>query len=104
MCIESRRFGRNNQAPFSLIHGRSGRPIVNSPQKIIKISNKCMIRVSNGVSHVCLKSTLISNAQTMLEHCQALDTFVGDNVIQRTNQFSHKISSIQIPTTQVVIH
>ena len=58
-----------------------------------------MSRVSPGVSHVCLESTLISIAQTMLDHCQALDTFVGDNVLQRTNQFSHLISSIQIPTT-----
>ena len=39
MCIKSRRLGRNNQAPFSLIHKRSGIPIVNSPQKIIKTSS-----------------------------------------------------------------
>ena len=63
-----------------------------------------MIRVSPGVSHVCLKSTLLSNAQTMLKHCQALDTFVGDNVIQKPINLVTKYLLFKYQQLQVVIH
>ncbi|KAI6653961.1 hypothetical protein LOD99_3137 [Oopsacas minuta] len=35
----------------------------------------------------------------MLEHHNAIDTFVGDNVYQRLHECSHNKSSIQLPKT-----
>ena len=55
-----------------------------------------MTQISTGISHICLKSTLISNTQSILEHHQALDTFVGDNVSQITSQCID-IPNIQLP-------
>ena len=96
MCAESSRFGRLNQAPIAIIHKKPGRPRVTSPQKILKLCNKCMTQISPGISHICLKSTLISNTQSILEHHQALDTFVGDNISPRTSQCID-IPNIQLP-------
>ena len=56
-----------------------------------------MTQISPGISHICLKSILISNTQSILEHHQALDTFVGDNISQRTSQCSIDIPNIQLP-------
>ncbi|KAI6646373.1 hypothetical protein LOD99_9244 [Oopsacas minuta] len=43
--------------------------------------------------------TLIANAHNMLEHHNAIDTFVGDNVYQRLHECSYNKSSIQLPKT-----
>lgn len=99
MCTESSRFGPRNQASITIIHQKQGRPAIRTPQKILKVCNKCMSIIRPGISHICLKTTLKNNALKVLEHHQALDTFVGDDIIRRANPSSNAMTHLQLPSS-----
>ena len=97
MCTESSRFGPRNQAPALIIHSKPGRPTINSPQKVLKVCNKCMSIIRPRIQHICLKTTLKKNTGNMLAHHQALDTFVGDDIIRRANENNGPESRMLLP-------
>ena len=103
MCIESSRFGYRCQAQVGVIHKKRGRPSIASPQKVIKLCNKCLSRIHPGISHICLKTTLKDNAYNMLEHHQALDTFVGDELIRKANCSQDLEKHLQLPLLEVTL-
>ena len=97
MCSESSRFGPRNQAQVSIIHNTKGRPPIASPRKVLKVCNKCFIIMRPGISHSCLKTTLKDNR--ILEHHQALITFVGDEIFRRANPQSDSATHLQLPAS-----
>ena len=99
MCTESSRFGPRNQAPISIIHSKPGRPTVKSPQKILKVCSKCMSSIHPGFQHICVKTTLKTNAKKLLDHHRVLDNFVGDGIIRRADQTGDSISQLQLPSS-----
>ena len=99
MCSESSRFGPRNQAQVSIIHNTKGRPPIASPRKVLKVCNKCFSIMRPGISHSCLKTTLKDNTFRILEHHQALITFVGDEIFRRANPPSDSATHLQLPTS-----
>ena len=99
MCAESSRFGPRNQAQETIIHKKRGRPSVTSPQKVLKVCNKCLSITHPGIGHPCLKTTLKYNAHKIFDHHQALNTFVGDDIIRRSNSPNETATRLQLPTS-----
>ena len=52
-----------------------------------------------GISHSCSKTTLKDNTFRILEHHQALITFVGDEIFPRANPPSDSATHLQLPTS-----
>ena len=68
MCSESSRFGPRNRAPLSILHEKPGRPLENSPKKVLMLCSKCMSTIKPGLSHICGKGSLLTNSQHFLAH------------------------------------
>ena len=74
---------------------KPGRPLINSPPKVVKRCSKCMSDMSQGLTHQCNRKSLIENTHLQLEHINALDGYDSHDILQRLDE-SDK-SSFHLP-------
>ena len=50
ICEEATRFGRRSLVKLEISHAKPGRPMINSPVKVVKHCSKCLSEISQGLS------------------------------------------------------
>ena len=106
MGIESSRFGPINRAPLPILQEKPGRPLINSPQKVLKLCSKCLCTIKPGVSHNCSKDSLIDNSQLLLAQKHSIELVVSSEILRRFSSEESEGSSLLIsrPTGGHPIH
>ena len=97
MCEEATRFGRRSLGKSEISHQKPGRPLMNSPPKVVKRCSKCMSEMSQGLTHQCNRKSLIENTHLQLEHMNALDRYASHDILQRLDESDNSTSSLQLP-------
>ena len=60
MCKEATGFGRRSLAKSDISHTKPGRPITNSPTKVVKHCSKCLSEMFKYCSPNCVNSSSVS--------------------------------------------
>ena len=97
MCKEATRFGRRSLAKSDISHTKPGRPMTNSPTKVVKHCSKCLSEISQGISHQCTKRSLIDNTHQYLAHRNVLDQYASLDMLQRLEERDASTLRLELP-------